>query len=411
MVIVKKTHSVPLLLLVCVTGLFLRWPALCDAAPLGAEELGRQKIHNCGLAVAVFALKYYRASVDIPSLALELDVGSHWERPATMLSLKEVLKRKGVSVDALMDAEVGDILRLELAGKLLVIHTEDHRSSRGHYLVVARSERGPVLVVDAGRWYREISAEEFGQEFGGSLTGFCLLLGPRGSTPTGAIPLDGRAIRINLGAVPGHQGQILAATRVSNRTSETLVLSDWRGTCRCIRDVRFHGDPPESIGPGDERVLDIAVEAGAFVTGPGPRRAFLSFSGPVPFQTLVEIHADKGRGDGRSELAWFPEEIDYGLLSVTEAAAPQNVIVSCPPGVAIKEVRESSPILEVTRLGCNRDRHGQRLYRFRIAVREDLRSSLRESVEFVTTNDQLPAIVIPVTAALPSAESTVAQSP
>jgi len=56
------------------------------------DELGQQRVYNCGLNSTAFLLQYFGRPFEMPRLAAELNAGGHWELPVAAVRIKQVLE-------------------------------------------------------------------------------------------------------------------------------------------------------------------------------------------------------------------------------------------------------------------------------------------------------------------------------
>ena len=156
---------------------FISLPVIlyAQADSLVLQEFSDLKIDNCGLKAAVFLLDWFDIPIDLSDLQNELQVGLNWERPASMLSLKESLEAEGLRVSAYKDATLDEMLT-GLDGKhvclLHVVTVEGPKA--GHFYLVTAAAKGRVLVVDSARHYEWVQTAEFKSRFAQSFSGFYL---------------------------------------------------------------------------------------------------------------------------------------------------------------------------------------------------------------------------------------------
>lgn len=378
-------------------------PARGEGAALAIEALGSQRVSNCGLNTALFVLRYFGAAdAGVEDLATELGAGRHYEEPVDLLSLKRAFERRGLGVKSVENASPDETVRAAGAERLAVVHVRGCDAGAGHYyVVVGRSEKGDVYVVDTGQGGRFMERSEFDESIGKRATGYALFVGTAPARGAEDLAASGGVIEFDAGRVDEGRGPFDVRVPVRNGGRTPLRLIESRGSCDCFRSASFPGGT-EWLPPGAESTLVLRFEREELPVGRGTQDVLLRLGGEAaPRESLVRVRVEVVRVRPADRVNWYPNRLDFGVWREGEAPEkPFSVSLRIPAGVRLRGASASSESLSLdlveSRSGGSSRAGDARLYSHEVRLADPPVGRLRESVRFELEGGTLHSIEIPV---------------
>jgi hypothetical protein len=176
-VLAKGKRAGPLVLLIC-AGLPRSAAGDDRLLPLSLPQLGHQKLNNCGLNAAVFVCRHFQVPSAVDALAAELGVGNYYQRPASLLGLKQVFTARGLSVEAYRDARFEEVANALDGTALWLLHVNKSPESLGHFYILAGQDPSRICWIDPVRTCEWTSSTNLTVELEGKFQGWCLRIAP-----------------------------------------------------------------------------------------------------------------------------------------------------------------------------------------------------------------------------------------
>ncbi|MBN2584818.1 MAG: hypothetical protein JXL80_17270 [Planctomycetes bacterium] len=384
-----------------VVGVFLLVPSVGAAVdyPLVADELGSQRIENCGVRACAFTLRFFGRDMKLAELAEQLAVGLHWERACSMRQLKDVFAAAGLVVVAYKEATLEDMVERLNNGGIGIMHVNVRGNRLGHYHVLAAVSK-EVLLIDAGAREERLSLPEFYERFRNRNTGFFLHVSEADTREAKReYTLRETLIDVDLGTVTSGQGQLVAEIPVRNPRRVPLSITEAKGSCSCFMAARFKSGGT-SVPSGGADILEIVHDRAKFGLGDVQRSVvvLLKDTGEHAVRIILRAHLEGARREER--IAWIPETLDYGLVDdVEDFRVPQRITIILPRDVSIVRTSTSSDhVILVQKEDAPEPETGEThlLHRYDVVLSDIHASRIQESVVFELTEETMPRITIPI---------------
>lgn len=382
-------------------------PTNAQQVSLVADELGNNRVHNCGVNASAVILRAFGKDAELQAIGTGLACGDHWERVVSLGQIQTLFETRGLTVQPMQQHKPEQILASLGRRNVALVHIESAYQPEGHFIVLGGTRGDKILEIDPARSSRWVTVADFLSSRRHVLTGYGLLVSDgasRGQDVVPTLPDDATQFDLDIGDVSEVKGIVTTSVRVPNRAEQAMTLSTSASSCTCFQGAVFDSGK-KSIPAGGEDVLHLQFDRAKLGVGENEQNVLITFAaGGVKRNVLFRVRVLVRSTKVSRKASIIPSQVDWGVVrDRVRLGEPKRVSLQLPQGVLVESAKPSSDNVQVRRVRSTNDKGSKyrapsRTETFEVTILSAPSEYVKEEILFVLSDPQLKTLRLAVLA-------------